>query len=147
MGNEIKVRFILTDFDCAPAEITERIGIEPSKTWVVGEPIMGGARAHKENGWQLELRDGDASGVEDLTKSLLQRLETSGDAIAELARAFYAEISCIVYATEFVPELHFSRRTLERIGQLGAEIDIDLYCLTSDETDQQREERASAGGS
>lgn len=50
------VPFNLTDFDCEPEEITKRIGIEPSKTWSAGEPIMGCTRAHKESGWRLELK-------------------------------------------------------------------------------------------
>ena len=132
MGNEIKVGLTLTDFDCAPEEITQKIGIEPTVTWLAGEPILGGTRSYKENGWRLEVRDEDASGVDDLAKQLLQRLEGSRYEVAKLAAEFYAEISCIVYATEFVPELHFDRETLERIARLGAGIDIDLYCLTSD---------------
>ena len=146
MGNEIKVRFILTGFECAPAEITERLGLDPSRTWMVGDPMLGGARVYKKNGWRLELIDDDASGVEALVEQLLQQLEPSGDAIAELALENYAEISCIVFATEYVPALHFSHKTLQRITQLGAEIDIDLYCLTSDETNVSPEQNGSAGG-
>lgn len=145
--NEIKVGFTLTDFECTPEEITTRIRLEPSKTWVVGDQISGSTLAYKVNGWRLELIDEDASGVEALLEQLLQQLEVSGHAIAELAREYYAEISCIVFATEYVPELHFSHKALERITRLGAGIDIDLYCLTSDETDVSPEKNDSASGS
>jgi hypothetical protein len=133
MQNEIKVRFNLTGFECSADVITSKIGLNPTDTWKLGESISVGTLVYEENGWQLGVVHEEEVDLEVAVKKLLDMLEMSSEEIAELAEENYAEISCIVFAVECVPVLHFSRETLERITRLGAEIDIDLYCLTSND--------------
>jgi hypothetical protein len=51
MENEIKVRFIVMGFDQEPGAITELLRIDPTETWMLGEPMVPSPiRIHEENG-------------------------------------------------------------------------------------------------
>lgn len=52
--SEIKARLTIADFECSPEEITQILGIRPTKTWLRGEPVTSRIKnVYKENGWTL----------------------------------------------------------------------------------------------
>lgn len=129
--NEIKVRLNLYGFDCDPAVLTRELAIEPSLVWRVGDPIKYKRSRETENGWRLNSPTGSSAGVEEQILALLEILEPKAMTIKEFDSRMKAEFGCIIYAREYVPEMYFSHETLSRVVALGAEIDIDLYCLVN----------------
>lgn len=133
MGNEIKVRYSLSGFKCDPEEITRLVGLRPSKTWRMGDLIEGTIRRDAENGWRIDSGLPNSSSLEEHLDRLLTLLEDKKENIAALAESCYSEVSCIVYAIDYVPALTFEKEHLRRIVALGACIDIDLYCMMKEE--------------
>lgn len=129
MDNEIKVRFVLLGFEQDPGAVTDLLQIEPTETWQLGEPMLPSpVRVHKENGWALSAQRDSTTGVGDQVNDLLDRLEKARDSLNSLVGT-YREFSCVIFAYDGVPEIHFSSDTLKRISNLGASIDVDLYCM------------------
>ena len=129
MGNEISVRFVISDFECDPEDISKLLSITPTVTWRVGESIAGTIRRHKENGWRLDSPMNRSQEIDEQIKGLLSQLEPKAELLRHLAEDFYSEFSCIIYAYDYVPSINLSNETLSRMADLGAAIDIDLYCL------------------
>ena len=135
MSNIVKARFIVCGFDCEHDEITARVGLEPTKIWLAGQPRAQGVTiTHKENGWAIDLLDEEATETEPIVLSLLSVLDPAKEAIRDLSAAYHVEVSCVVRAEDFVPALSFQPETVNQIAELGAALDIDLYCLTEDES-------------
>ncbi len=133
MSNTVKASFILCGFECEHDEITAKVGLEPTKVWIAGEPRAQGVTiTNEENGWAIILSDEDATDAEPIVLRLLSVLDSGKEAIRELSAAYHIEIGCVVRAVDFVPALHFEHDTLNQIAELGAALDIDLYCLTGD---------------
>ncbi|MEP7012501.1 MAG: DUF4279 domain-containing protein [Acidobacteriota bacterium] len=136
MENEIKVSFIVSGFDHEPEVITGLLKVDPTETWKIGEPMLPSPiRTHQENGWELASQLATTAGVGDQIGHLLGRLEPARDSFDSLGEA-YREFSCVIFANDGVPEIHFSHDTLQRIVELGASIDVDLYCMEAKQEEQ-----------
>jgi hypothetical protein len=72
--------------------------------------------------------------LNEQVNALLSRIGLAGAFIAEFAQNCYLEITCVVKAYEYIPEMHLERSTLQKIARLGAEIDIDFYCLIEEDS-------------
>jgi hypothetical protein len=132
MKSEISVTFTLTGLNFKPDDITNKLGIIPTKTWLVGDLINPKTLLkRKENGWslqsELELNNYE---LEDHLKNVLEKLHSQSNLLKELCLKNYGELSCIVYAIgEERPSIHLDQELIQKIHQLNCEIDIDLYFL------------------
>jgi Domain of unknown function (DUF4279) len=138
MATETYAYFLLDGVDLDPEEITRKVGIVPTKTFLKGDRIHPkGSRTHDRSGWQV--RSNLEQSVDDLDahiRSVLDKLKTGWQPLIELieqSQQYDAWINCVMYYT---PEesgtgsgFHFDRAILEEIHQLKAEIDFDLYVL------------------
>lgn len=131
-GNEVKVHLTLTSADGSPEDVTARLGLQPTKSWRVGDPIGRSARSYATNGWSLSSGLDASAELDDHVRALLGLVEPVLPALRELPGHWNLELSCALYAREYVPACHFDRKTVERLASIGAEIDVDLYCLTQD---------------
>src|SRR5574340_1223427 len=131
MEPEIKVDFLIAgNFD--PEEITNVLGISPTKSWKKGDLISGTTIARKFDGWILSAAErSDSNEVEEHIKPLLTKLLPLKDRIAEVYKEFEleAEINCAVYVTDETPVLYMSAVTLREISELNASVDIDIILL------------------
>jgi hypothetical protein len=131
-GNEVTVRLTLTSTDGSPEDVTARLGLQPTQSWRTGDPIGKSARLYAMNGWSLSSGLDASAELDDHVRALLGLLEPAMPALRELSERWDLELSCALYAREYVPACHFDRETIERLASIGAEIDVDLYCLTQD---------------
>jgi len=134
-GNEIKVRYLLAGFEVEPEEITKVLDLSPSTVWRGGDAIAGTARKYKENGWLLQAPATRGEGIASQLSALLDLLESRGDKLKGIVSHCYSEFSCVIYANEYVPEIHLEAEIVQRIGRLGAAIDIDLYYMVDQESE------------
>lgn len=135
MESEISVYFTLTGLDCEPEEITAKIGIKPTKTWKVGDLINSrGTIRRKHNGWKLESKLEKSAELEEQIKSVLEQLQPSWQPLREICTQYDAEINCVIYTIKQIPAIHFDREIIEKVNQLNAAIDVDLYVLPDGET-------------
>lgn len=129
MTNEISVYLVLAEFDYDPDRVTTATGLQPEEIWRKGDQIGPTSRYREDNGWRISSGAEKSVGLDEQVNALLDRIEPAGASISELAKTCYLEIACVVKAYEYVPEMHLESSTIQKIAQLGAEIDIDFYCL------------------
>ncbi len=134
-NNEISVAFTLTDFDCDPEEITARVGITPTKTWRVGDFInKKKTMKYEYNGWKLHSKIEKNADLESHIISVLEQLKSGWESLVKISQSYYTEISCAIYIYSDTerPAIHFSKQIIQKIAELNAEIDVDIYILTDE---------------
>lgn len=139
---EIRVYAASEDGDYDPDAFTERIGIEPTRLYRKGEILRSGRpRGHTVWWWETEeqtTRDTEAVVIEvlDRFEPVLQQL---GDAKTELDLHLVLGVVISMYgvietdpdgevsADAATPAFALSVETLQRLGRLGADFDVDQY--------------------
>ncbi len=120
--------FCLTGLEMTPDEITNFLGIRPTETWVIGDPIEGTFLKREENGWCLSTPlDTDL----DLAKHvipLLDQLLPKAEILREMSRKSHLEgrIRCVGVMKDQTPIITFEPEILSKIVQLGAILEIEL---------------------
>jgi hypothetical protein len=152
MKLELRVGYLITG-SFSPSQISDSLSIIPSKTWKKGDLIYPkGKLKYKEDGWLIEekfvIEDIEADTqtsdevedsndkevayptIESLTLQLFDNLKPRWEKFKEYGKEYKTELSCVVYYSTQVPELHFSNKTIKLIAELNLNVDIDLYDLS-----------------
>jgi hypothetical protein len=126
--------FWVTGFDCSIAEITQQMGIEPTRAWNKGDPGTY-KRQMAFSGWDLYSPSprGDKF-IHEQLEALLPVLEERAAAVHSIAAKYDAGINCVGYFENYSPGFHLSKETVSRVAALGLSVDFDLYC--SDDTSE-----------
>jgi uncharacterized protein DUF4279 len=135
MYSEVYAEFNLFGLDMDPDQVTALVGISPSKTWRLGDPIGPPPLIlrYKNNGWRLKSELPLSLDLEEHVKSVIDQLQPSWAAFVELGTRYSAEISCVVksYGGDR-PPISFNEAVVKRAAELNAAIDIDLYIFDDD---------------
>jgi hypothetical protein len=135
MHNEIALRFCIWGFsDITHDEITNILGIQPSKIYVKGEKRNSKSTALvKENGWLLEPTLDRSLSFETQLEKLLSFLKLKKDLVKKFCLEYTCQISCGVFIYfdngESTPSIRLSKEYNKIIQELDLEFDIDIYCL------------------
>lgn len=139
MKNEVYLDFIITDFeDISHDEITQRLGINPTKVYVKGQkknPKSAGIS--KRNRWLMASGLDKYASFEDQMKAMLDIIESKIDLFRPFCEKYYCEFSCAIFIRydndESTPSVHLDARYNRLIKELNIEFDVDLYCLPNHE--------------
>ncbi len=128
---EIKIRLNITDFVCDPDVITKILELTPDRTWLVGEAVIPEAsNVHKQNGWSIDSPlSSVANKVDNQIDALKELLLGKVEKFGELPEGVYVEISCVVYAHTYFPDIFFSNENISFLNRINACIDIDIFDL------------------
>jgi hypothetical protein len=121
----------LAGFTRDPTEITAIAGIEASKTWRAGDPIERSVRKYDGNGWRVSALV-PVTVVEEGVAELLDRLRPHWAKLCELSVESRVELGVVIYADSEMPSIHFRSDQIQRLAELSAKIDVDVYCLPSE---------------
>lgn len=129
MATTVLSSFTLTGPSFDPAEVTRRIGLEPTKTWKTGDRVQGTQILRKHSGWVWAMPREESL---DLGKQIAALLEQLGPFVSRINEVRHelglgAEISCAIYIEGQTPAVHFDRSVMSLASQLEAEIDLDIY--------------------
>lgn len=128
MDPEIKVEFIISG-ELSPQEISNLLGICPSRIWIKGERILNSKLLRKQNGWCLTSTVEQSNiDLESHIKDLLIILTPKAGEIVEICSDYglYSEFSCAIDIVNNTPILNLSPETLDKISMLKTAIDIDI---------------------
>jgi len=124
------VRLKVTSTSRTPDQITDATGILCDHSWRIGEKREKTILVEKTNGWVLNSKMPKNAPLEVQIEELLERLIVHADRIRVLSEHETVELSCVVYASA-PPSLNFNKSVIQRVCQLGASLDIDLYLIGS----------------
>lgn len=119
--------FWISDFDCAPTEITKEIGLEPTCVVLKGEPLSNG-RSRNRSFWEFhsslprteEFQDAHLS---NLMVELLPRVQS----IKAIGLRYASGINCVGYYKNVNFGFHMNAELMQQCAQLGVDVDFDLY--------------------
>ncbi len=133
MQTSCRVEFEIFDFSESPNELTQKLGITPSRVSVPGDraPLMPHRRL-KVSRWAVEAPSQDAP-LQDQLHELLDLLMPLADRINDL-RGGERVISCVINDVDRSVPLTFDNDEIARIAKLDAHFDITYYNVDSDDT-------------
>ncbi len=130
MNAEVYAEFSLTGINLNPEEVTSKIGIQPTKTWLKDELISPKAKIrYQQNGWKLRSHLDTSDDLEEHFRVVLDQLKQGWQPLVEMCSVYDAEFCGVVYTSGDRPTIHFDKEILKAVLQLNAEIDVDLYVL------------------
>jgi hypothetical protein len=129
---ETSVKFVF-EGDFAPGRITQTTGLEPTRTGAAGDLVSDtGEYRRTRSIWELRSSLPESAGVAEQLESLLAMLEPRWETIKQLGQTHTTGFRIRMYLYEAQgPEFYLSKEVLRRIAGLGADMDVDLYCLVN----------------
>ena len=128
-----RVYFALKGEDFKPAEITARLGIEPTTTWQKGDQGQYNSQL-KFSSWQLETEEGKESlWIDQLVTEVIAKLEDRAETILQLKQEFGLEsvLAIVLYVDvnedESTPALGHDLRTINFLYRTQTRTDVDIY--------------------
>ena len=119
-----------------PTVVTDRVGIEPTISYRVGDSASLG-RTRRRDAWGVRVGPRETLALESLIYELIERLAPHAERIRETCIDLSLEpcLSCPVeLKSTLMPSIHLLPATLSWIEMLGAHLDIDVM-IWDDEDD------------
>ena len=126
---KIKVEFRLTGTKILPEEITDLIGVSPTRVFRMGESIQGTKLTWKSNGWCFSLNDyKDTVDLGEEISFLLDHLTVFSTKIIRVCeeKKLDSEISCAVYMDDETPIINLNQKVIAQLNELQTTLDVDL---------------------
>jgi hypothetical protein len=129
--DEVKVLFYIFSDSLAPAVITETLGLQPDEEWEKGSVIREDLE-RKTNAWAISAPADYVADILRQVDHIIARLAPVRERLLGIAPACHFELSCKTYIHEgpAAPGIHFGADVLQFLAGIGAEIDVEIYCLT-----------------
>jgi hypothetical protein len=100
-----------------PQEISQILGLQCDRSWLIGDKRGRSIIVEKDNGWVLNAGTDHSISLETQVEQLLERLASIADKIHFLSHEDKVELSLVIYTGNVIRQL----------GHMGAGLDIDLY--------------------
>jgi hypothetical protein len=126
---DVRTRLPILNVESA-AEITQVLGVPPSKTWLAGDTVAPRARnVHHQSGWLLQ---SPLEGRVDPEASLdaLLKLIPDPSSFNKLPKGCEIQATFTLYGETGRPSLLLSAKAIQQLAVIGASLDIDTYDLT-----------------
>lgn len=132
---QFELTFYVSDFDCAPEEITNTLSLKPTDAWCKGEKWgPNDIRERNNNFWRYKTSESTNDYHTNIHfKELLEKLEKQKVNLANLPSEAKTGIT-------YVPTCYFpnvgvilEHKLLKRIVNLGLSLDFDIYSLSDNE--------------
>ena len=114
-----------------PAEITARVGVEPTESWRRGDLCSRTRRERKFSRWKLYSRLERSRELEAHVRDVLAQLDANPRGFQAVSREFGGCMQLVGYFYQDYPGLHFDREITEGLARYSLEVDFDFYGLYS----------------
>lgn len=130
----------LSEFTCPPEELSLKLGLKPTKTATKGQIYYVGPKGNRiekvweYNYWEYRVTKRDDTWISDQFDEFLDNIIIPiKDTLKSVLLTCDGELSIVQYAYNSCnPSLHFDRDKIKIISDIGAHLDIDIYCLADD---------------
>jgi len=120
--------FWVSGFENPHSEISDLLGLAPTKAWQRGEQREYIPK-QKESGWEFHspLQKNEIF-MDAHISALLEILEPKKIEIAKLQNEYEIGINCVGYFRCTNPGFHLDSQLIKKCAELNLSIDFDLYC-------------------
>ena len=131
---EIHIYFYIRGFEDSPTVITSILGIKPTSIHAKGEGRGSKSGTYKENIWMLNADVSQTEDVESGVRRLVEILEVAKDKFVRLPQCSVLELCCgvTILGGPSGPPFTIDRHSIRFLGEIGAAVDVDIYCLEED---------------
>ncbi len=125
-----RVSLVLSLGDIQPAAVSKLLRMEPTRAFAKGDVLHGSSRVRDHGLW---IREVDLPGwhwpEENLAELVaMLRVEPRWQDVLELPGMQRAQVAIAYYgAVESMAGMHLDRELVAELGELGLELDVDLY--------------------
>jgi hypothetical protein len=127
--------FYVSEFKGEASEVTQKLELEPAKTWQKGDVWFHQPRLRPESNWQIHSPVNRSEIFLNVhIEALLDIIEPKIAKILELKeQGCNIGINCVGYYYDTHPGFQLSAELLTRLAALSLDVDFDLYCLCADD--------------
>ena len=138
--NQNHVKMLIHNFDYHPDQISKKLMIEPHSIGVKGEPYEIGPphnrikKTHEYSYWEHEWKIFTNDFIGDIVEKYVNNfIKPNTSSLKEIAADCDMQFTVIQYYYDGCnPGFHFDKSVVQILSDLGASIDIDLYCLSEE---------------
>ena len=123
--------FFVGDFD--PAEVSARIGIEPTRFWKKGDVNPKTQLERKHSRWIIDSRLSEQSSLEAHVDDVLEQLRSSAQQIRGERERTDGGFQLVGYFHTIYPGFGLDDHTTAELAAMKLGFDCDFYYLYSDE--------------
>ena len=142
--NENHTTLKLFSFECPPEDLTKKLGLEPTKTAIKGQEYLVGPDHRKikktwpHNYWEYKITKKEDSWISEQVDQFIDSIiKPNQTKLRNIIATCEAEFSIVqYYYSGCNPGLHFDNAKLKIVSDIGASLDIDIYCLSETEKDK-----------
>lgn len=140
--NENHTTLKIVAFDCSPEEITQKLDLTPTKTAIKGQEYLVGpkdkkiTKTYKTNYWEYRITKIENKWIGDQIEYFIEKIiRPRQEKLKNIIETCEAEFSIVqYYYTGCNPGFNHQNKIIKTLGYIGADLDIDIYCLEEDET-------------
>ncbi|NDJ59337.1 DUF4279 domain-containing protein [Enterobacteriaceae bacterium 4M9] len=113
-----------------PEDVTHRLGIVPTEVKVKGIVPDGKKRPSIETSWKISTKDEESMDLNTQLSRIVELLESKVDELCDIKLSLSVNFTfsfIVKIENGEKPAMNFPPEKLKFIGDIGAEIDIDLY--------------------
>jgi hypothetical protein len=116
-----------------PAQITERVGINPSESGLEGDSIKGSKMRRKCSRWILRSRLDTTASLEEHVSDVLSQLDAKPEAFRSLSAELGGVMELVGYFNAYYPGLNFESNLITRLSDYHLSMDCDFYYQADEE--------------
>jgi hypothetical protein len=114
--------FLAGHFD--PEQLTLRLGISPTETARVGDPIDSRGIRRKNSFWKLRSRLGPSASVDLHVMDVLDQLDKNRVAVEQIGREMEGIVEIVGLSKDYLPPISLDPEVLARIAAYGLRLDV-----------------------
>jgi hypothetical protein len=125
--------YVAGSFD--PAEITERVGVNPTRSSLEGSAIERTQIVRKTSRWELRSRLETTATLEEHILDVLAQLDRNRNAFKQLSAELGGVMELVGYFYAYYPGLTLERDLIGLLAEYSLSMDCDFYYLSEEEGD------------
>lgn len=135
--NSYYVYLSIEGFEGSHEEITNLLGLEPSKIWQVGQKLFSPngkyIRTIEKNLWEYKIAELGGSSSDLLEKYVFEVVKPRVDKINRIAKDSQVMLTLVeFYQTSFNPGYLVSREVINLLSEINCSLQFDIYCLRTE---------------
>jgi hypothetical protein len=115
-----------------PLEITEQMGLQPTRSWRKGEICLPNRMERKFSRWSLASRLRREEPLEAHVDDVIAQLKSQPESALLVSRRYEGTMQLVGYFYAFYPGLSLAKNTVQELASLELTLDCDFYYLYSD---------------
>ena len=116
-----------------PAQITERMGINPTESSLEGDLVKETQMVRKCSRWMLRSRLDTTATLEQHVSDVLAQLDAKKEEFRQLSAELSGVMELVGYFHADYPGLTFEREVVARLSEYSLSVDCDFYYLASED--------------